>query len=190
MKLTDIVESFISGDWGNDSVSEENSCRVFCIRGADIEPIKTQNYNQIPQRYISQRSYENKLLHAGDIIIEKSGGSPSQSTGRVCIITQKLIEEKGSIVCSNFCVAFRVKANWNAEYVYLFLQHIYNAGVFFNFEGKTSGIKNLQLEQAFKSITIKPIPLNQQEVLANVILNFDNKIAVNRAINRNLPLAA
>jgi restriction endonuclease S subunit len=46
------------------------------------------------------------------------------------------------------------------------------------------------LEQAFKSITIKPIPLNQQEVLANVILNFDNKIAVNRAINRNLPLAA
>jgi type I restriction enzyme S subunit len=190
MKLTDIVESFISGDWGNDSVSEENSCSVFCIRGADIEPIKTQNYNQIPQRYISQRSYENKLLHVGDIIIEKSGGSPSQSTGRVCIITQKLIEEKGSIVCSNFCVAFRVKANWNAEYVYLFLQHIYNAGVFFNFEGKTSGIKNLQLEQAFKSITIKPIPLNQQEVLANVILNFDNKIAVNRAINRNLEAMA
>jgi type I restriction enzyme S subunit len=190
MKLNDIIETFIPGDWGNDAISDDNTCSVYCIRGADIEPIKNQDYTHIPQRYISQRSYDSKLLRAGDIIIEKSGGSPTQSTGRVCLITKELIAEKKAVVCSNFCVAFRVNAKWNAEYIYLYLQHIYNAGVFFNFEGKTSGIKNLQLEQAFKSIEIELISLVEQERLATVIRSIDQKQAVNRAINRNLPLSA
>lgn len=63
---------------------------------------------------------------------------------------------------------------------------MYNAGVFFNFEGKTSGIKNLQLEQAYQAIEIKPISLDEQKRLAKVIRSLDNKMSLNRAINRNL----
>lgn len=190
MKLIDTIETFISGDWGNETLTEETPCEVYCVRGADIEPIKNQDYNHIPIRYISKRSYENKLLQAGDIIVEKSGGSPTQSTGRVCLITPDLVEKLHSVDCSNFCTAFRVKKEWDAEYIYLYIQHIYNMGAFFNFEGKTSGIKNLQLEQAYQAIEIKPIPLAEQKKLAKVIRTMDSKMAINRAINQNLDAMA
>ena len=186
MKLIETIETFISGDWGNESHTEDTPCEVFCVRGADIEPIKNQDYNHIPKRYISKRSYENKLLQVGDIIVEKSGGSPTQSTGRVCLITPNLIEKLQSVDCSNFCAAFRVKKEWDAEYIYLYIQHFYNMGAFFNFEGKTSGIKNLQLEQAYQAIEIKPISIAEQKKLAKTIRTIDGKTAINRSINQNL----
>lgn len=185
MKLIETIETFISGDWGNESHTEDTPCEVFCVRGADIEPIKNQDYNHIPKRYISKRSYENKLLQVGDIIVEKSGGSPTQSTGRVCLITPNLIEKLQSVDCSNFCAAFRVKKEWDAEYIYLYIQHFYNMGAFFNFEGKTSGIKNLQLEQAYQAIEIKPISIAEQKKLAKTIRTIDGKTAINRSINQN-----
>lgn len=190
MKLIETIETFISGDWGNESHTEDTPCEVFCVRGADIEPIKNQDYNHIPKRYISKRSYENKLLQVGDIIVEKSGGSPTQSTGRVCLITPNLIEKLQSVDCSNFCAAFRVKKEWDAEYIYLYIQHFYNMGAFFNFEGKTSGIKNLQLEQAYQAIEIKPISIAEQKKLAKTIRTIDGKTAINRSINQNLTAMA
>ncbi len=186
MKLINIIEKFVSGDWGEESQTEESPYEVYCVRGADIEPIRCQDYYHIPKRYVSKRSFENKLLQAGDIIVEKSGGSPTQSTGRVCLVTAELVEKLQFVDCSNFCTAFRVSKEWDAEYVYLYIQYMYNAGVFFNFEGKTSGIKNLQLEQAYQAIEIKPISLDEQKRLAKVIRSLDNKMSLNRAINRNL----
>ena len=62
MKLIETIETFISGDWGNESHTEDTPCEVFCVRGADIEPIKNQDYNHIHKRCISKRSNQNKLL--------------------------------------------------------------------------------------------------------------------------------
>ena len=96
---------------------------------------------------------------------------------------QKLVEAKKNIVCSNFCQAFRIKVGWNPLYVYYYLQVVYNSGVFFNFEGKTSGLKNLILDSAFQSITIKKVPLQEQDRIANMLSLIDDKIAANHAIN-------
>ena len=190
LKLSNIVESYVSGDWGNESYSDGKNLKVFCVRGADIIPILNNDFSKIPVRYISQKSYTNRVLKAGDIIIEKSGGSPTQSTGRAVIITEKLIQEKGAIVCSNFCVAIRIKQGWNPFYVFYLWQYLYNSYVFFNFEGKTSGIKNLQLDNALQAIAIEEQPISKQIQIANSIEVFDRKIALNREINRNLEAMA
>ena len=87
MKLADIVDVFIAGDWGNESLSNDTPNAVFCIRGADIMSIRDHKYTDIPKRYISKRAKETKLLKVGDLVIEKSGGSPIQSTGRITYIT-------------------------------------------------------------------------------------------------------
>ena len=184
--ISDIIETYISGDWGNDEPTEDASCPVSCIRGADIVPIYNSEYNNIPLRYISEKSLSNRALQEGDIVIEKSGGSPTQSTGRVVYISKELLEEKKDIVCSNFCAAFRIKPEWDAKYVYYYLQHVYNAGVFFNFEGKTSGLKNLIMDTAFKSITIKKIAIETQRSIATVLSTIESKMAANRAINHYL----
>ena len=186
MKLIDTIEKFIPGDWGEETLSSDSSCKVSCIRGADIIPIENNEFDNIPTRYISKRSFETKCLQAGDIVVEKSGGSPTQSTGRVSFVSQELIDALGSVVCSNFCVAFRVKKRWNPLYIYYYIQHIYNSGAFFNFEGKTSGIKNLQLEAAYNAVPIEDVDKSIQDSIVSVLDKIRKKIAINRLINQNL----
>lgn len=131
---------------------------------------------------------KSRLLQSGDIVVEKSGGSPTQSTGRVVFISESLIEAKGQIVCSNFCTVFRVKDGWNPYFVYQYWQYVYNAGVFFNFEGKTSGIKNLQIDNALSAIQIKHYPICHQNSISTVLISIENKISLNRSINDNLAI--
>ena len=109
IRLIDIIDEFISGDWGEETATDESPCAVSCVRGADIVPISNSRYENIPVRYISSSSLRNRRLSEGDIIIEKSGGSPTQSTGRTAFVSQKLVAAKKDIVCSNFCQAFRIR---------------------------------------------------------------------------------
>lgn len=190
MKLFDIIEVFIAGDWGEETYSKETPCAVTCVRGADIIPISEYDFSAIPVRYISQQAYAKKCLQVGDIIIEKSGGSPTQSTGRVSLVSQELLDHAGAVICSNFCTAFRVKKGWIPLYVYYYLQFIYNLGAFFNFEGKTSGIKNLQLDAAFAAIPIEDISESIQNNIVAILQGLERKIAINRQINQNLETMA
>ena len=189
MKLADIVDVFIAGDWGNESLSNDTPNAVFCIRGADIMSIRDHKYTDIPKRYISKRAKETKLLKVGDLVIEKSGGSPIQSTGRITYISEDLIQAKKELVCSNFSIGIRVKSRWNPLYVYYYWQYIYNLGVFFNFESKTSGIKNLQLDSVLEAIAIEEISLEVQNQIVATLSSYDHKIALNRAINHNLAVS-
>lgn len=190
MKLAEVIDSFVSGDWGNEEYSNESPNAVFCVRGADIVPISNHSFNNIPKRYVSNRTIETKLLKEGDLVVEKSGGSPTQSTGRVVYISKDLIENAGSVVCSNFCTAIRVKPEWSPLYVYYYWQNIYNRGIFFNFEGKTSGIKNLQMDNALSAIEIEYLPLDKQDEIVATLSAIDSKIAINRQINDNLEAMA
>ncbi len=122
------------------------------------------------------------------MIVEKSGGSPTQSTGRVSYVSEALITEKRAVVCTNFCVAFRVKTGWNPYFVYQYWNHIYNNNIFFNFEGKTSGLKNLQLDNALKAIEIPDYTLEQQKSNCRNTTQNRAKVLLNRAINHNLPI--
>ena len=190
MKLSEIIEVFVAGDWGNESQTKDTPYAVSCVRGADIVPIQDNEFRDIPLRYISLRSFKNKLLQEGDIVIEKSGGSPTQATGRAVYISKELLSATRSMVCSNFCVALRVKQGWNPYFVYQYWQHLYNRGIFFNFEGKTSGIKNLQLDIVLSTIEIEPYSVEEQNAIAKQLQLIEQKIGLNRAINHNLEAMA
>ena len=190
VRLGEIIDEYISGDWGCDVTSEEAINGVFCIRGADMVPIANSDFTNIPLRYISNRSKNKRLLKAGDLVIEKSGGSPTQSTGRMVIVSEELIKEKKHVVCSNFCTAIRLKAGWNPLYVYYYWTLAYNSGVFFNFEGKTSGLRNLNLDLALSSIEIKQATPDEQNKLVGLLSDIDRKIALNRRMNATLEAMA
>ena len=190
MKLSEIIDVFVTGDWGNESSSVESPHAVSCVRGADIVPIGNNEFGKIPLRYISDRSFQQRLLQVGDIVVEKSGGSPTQSTGRAVYISQPLLSARRNIVCSNFCVAFRVKHGWNPYFIYLYWRYLYNSGVFFNFEGKTSGIKNLQLDMALSTIEIEPYSIEEQIRIADCLFSIEQKLQLNRSINHNLEAMA
>lgn len=58
--------------------------------------------------------------------------------------------------------------------------------MFFNFEGKTSGLKNLQLNAAFAAIPIEDISESIQNNIVAILQGFEKKITINRQINQNL----
>ncbi len=130
------------GDWGKENPEKNYNLQVSCIRGADIEKM-----TDLPIRYILAKN-SSKLLQEFDLVVEISGGSPTQSTGRSRLMTKELLEMfDNKLICSNFCQAVTMKNPQYAYYISFMWKMFYDNGIFFNFEGKTSGIKNFQLDQ-------------------------------------------
>ncbi|MFH0863727.1 MAG: N-6 DNA methylase, partial [Candidatus Gottesmanbacteria bacterium] len=156
--LAILLDKALGGDWGNETSNEKFTESVKCIRGTDIPNIRTCNYEDIPTRYVKKESIVSKSLRANDIVIEISGGSPIQSTGRVCLITEQTIKDLGMpIFCTNFCRVLRFKDKNTAIYIYHYLMLLYDHGQMFNLENNTSGIKNL-IFSAFTNNVFIPIP--------------------------------
>lgn len=186
MKFSDTIESYISGDWGEEFPSEESPISVHCIRSADIVPYYNNIFDGIPVRYVSERSFNSRELSIGDIVIEKSGGTNDCSTGRVMYVSKELLESNTPLLCSNFCSAFKVKKDWNPKYIYYFLRLVHKSGIFHNFEGKTSGIHNLQMEAAFDAIQIEKVSLEKQNKVVELLDTLERKITINRGIIKEL----
>ena len=100
----------------------------------------------MPTRYIITKNFKSKALNNNDIVIEISGGSPTQSTGRVCRISNKLLDKYDNrIICTNFCRAIKPKEFYSL-YIYYLWQNLYDKGVMFSYENGTTGIKNLNIK--------------------------------------------
>jgi type I restriction enzyme S subunit len=135
-----------SGDWGKESEQGNYTKRVSCVRGADLNGLNGHGKLKSPTRFILEKN-SRKILEAHDLIVEISGGSPAQSTGRLAFITEITLERfVNPLICSNFCKALTLKEE---KYLYNFVyqwNRLYDHGVLFGWEGKTSGIKNLLFE--------------------------------------------
>ncbi len=139
--LSDYIGSNNTGDWGFDEPAKKRSIKVGCIRGADIVKL-----NDLPIRYIKDNN-TSKLLSAWDIVIEVSGGSPTRATGRSAFVTPGVLKRNGgNLTCSNFCHAFTMKDYKASAYFYFMWRMFYDNNNMFNFEGKTSGIKNFMTD--------------------------------------------
>lgn len=143
--LNELVESVISGDWGKEEEIGSYIKKVLCIRGADLNNIKVGESGNAPTRYIIQKNYNKKALENHDIIVEISGGSPTQSTGRVAMISSLMLSENNhSIICTNFCKALKVK-KWYNHYFYYLWCWLYDNKIMFVYENGSNGLKNLNL---------------------------------------------
>lgn len=162
--FSELIQSTLSGDWGKEAPTGNNTEKVYCIRGADIPEVKAGNKGKMPIRYILPKNYVSKKLTAGDIIVEISGGSPTQSTGRCTAISESLLNRYDSgMVCTNFCRAIKPISGYSM-FIYYYWQYLYDKGVFFSYENGTTGIKNLDITGFLgtEPITIPP----KEKVLA------------------------
>jgi len=141
----EIISSTLGGDWGKDSPVGNNTQEVYCIRGADIPDVNIGNKGKMPIRFIPPKNYNAKQLAVGDIVVEISGGSPTQSTGRCALITQSLLDryDKG-MVCTNFCRAIKPLEGYSS-FIYFYWKYLYDQNVMFSYENGTTGIKNLDI---------------------------------------------
>lgn len=79
-----------------------------CLRGADFPAISGLIKLEAPERYILEKN-KYKILEDGNLLIEISGGSPTQSTGRICYINENVLKRfENDIITSNFCKAIEL----------------------------------------------------------------------------------
>jgi len=142
--LDDLAGVVLGGDWGVDEPSPDHIDRARCIRGADIPDLQAGGMGKMPVRYLKPSSLEKRRLSEGDLAIEISGGSPTQSTGRPVLVSDRLLQRLDApLVCSNFCRLLKPRKRLYSKFIYLWLRALYSADEFLQFENGTTGIKNL-----------------------------------------------
>ena len=171
-KLGDYVIETIGGEWGKENPEGDFIKPVQCIRGTDIADLSVGLATKTPIRYVKESKFEKIEPRNGDIIMEISGGTENQSTGRVAYINEdvkKLFDYP--IIFSNFCRLLRVEEE-HTYFIYCYLKYLYDQDEFFNLENGSSGIKNLDYKALLYELTY-PMPNDRQR-----ILDFNDKVSV------------
>ena len=186
-KMSEWITIDKSGDWGKEEAEGNFTKQVVCFRGADINGLNGLAELKPPVRYILEKN-SFKILKSHDLIIEISGGSPTQSTGRLAFITDATIKRfDHPLICSNFCKPISIK---NKKLLYNFVYYwnsLYDSSVFFGYEGKTSGIKNLLLDSFVSSYyTVVPDEkiVNQfYDIMENIQEKKQTALAENQTLS-------
>jgi type I restriction enzyme S subunit len=159
VKLSHLFEKPISGEWG-DEATEEDSTAVGVIRTTNFsKDYRIKTSSEIVLRKIDLLKVEKKKLLFGDVIIEKSGGSPNQPVGRIVFYDL----ERGNTLCNNFTSILRPKQNTFPKYACYALFYLHQNGSTLKFQNKTTGIINLKLERYLEDIKIPLPPLPEQQ---------------------------
>lgn len=158
-RLKKLIEKPISGEWG------EEGDVVSVIRTTNFNNDGTLNLSDVVRRNIIEKKVIEKSLKPGDIIVEKSGGSPTQPVGRVVFFDQE-----GTYLCNNFTSVLRPKREIVfPKYLHYLLFANHKFGKTERFQNKTTGIINLQLQRFIEEIQI-PLPsLATQQHIASIL---------------------
>ena len=176
-KLTDICE-IITGEWGTE-ITENSQNIVSVIRTTNFlnnGKIDIQN-KELIKREIDKKKMEQKQLKRGDIIIEKSGGSPNQPVGRVVFFD---FNSNEVFLCNNFTSILRVKEDINSKYIFYFLRNNYKINKVVKYQNKTTGIINLKLQNYLNESCIFLPELKIQNKIVNILDNLENIIEKNQ----------
>lgn len=140
-----LLSHTIGGDWGSDVPDERNETRVAIIRGTDIPDLQSGANSRVPLRYTSQKKLSTRKLEDGDIVLEVSGGSKDQPTGRALYLTAGLL---GQFDCpvepASFCRLLRPNTKEMGVLLGQHLAYIYAQGKTWEYQNQSTGIANFQ----------------------------------------------
>ncbi|MDV1071941.1 MULTISPECIES: restriction endonuclease subunit S [Klebsiella] len=140
-----LLKNTIGGDWGSDSEDEKHTTQAMIVRGTDIPELISGKLSSAPYRWVEPKKLEKRRINVGDIIIEVSGGSPTQSTGRSIFMTEQIIDRLGGVVePASFCRKFEPLSVELGLIISLHLSKIYNDGKMWEYQNQSTGIANFQ----------------------------------------------
>lgn len=169
-KISNLLELITAGEWGKDKGSK-GGIDIGVIRSANFTKEHQFNDKDIVIRSIDERKLHKKILLYGDILIEKSGGSPDQPVGRVLFY-----DLKGKHTCSNFISILRPSKRIESKFLYYALCNLYRKGIVKNYQQQTTGIINLQLGEYLREKIYFP-PRPQQKKIVEILSGIDKVIS-------------
>lgn len=147
-----LLDSTIGGDWGKDAPEDDHNQVVSIIRGTDFPDVSSGGIGKVPTRYTTAKKLASRQLQAGDIVLEISGGSPTQPTGRSIFISESTLERfSNAVVCASFCRRFQPKKRELGALAFMHLQNLYAAGGTWEYQNQSTGIANFQTTRFLES---------------------------------------
>jgi len=121
---------------------------------------------------VEERQLTSRLLQKGDLILERSGGGPTQPVGRVVYF-----DTDGEYSFSNFTTRIRVneQKQINPVYLWRYLNYLYISGQTEKLQKQTTGIRNLIFSE-YKSLQIPLPPLSEQKQIVAYLDSLSSKI--------------
>lgn len=142
----------IGGDWGSEAPYGTNDTRVAIIRGTDLHDLDQAQTNRVPIRYTTQKKLANRRMQVGDIVLEVSGGSRDQPTGRSLRLTANAMREFDCPVePASFCRLLRPVSVQMSVILGLHLSYIYQQGKTWEYQNQSTGIANFQTTHFLES---------------------------------------
>ena len=174
-KLGDLVTQ-INGLWKG---KKEPFINVAVIRNTNFSKDCKLKLDDVEYLDVELKQYSSRKLQAGDIIIEKSGGSDKQPVGRPILFNI----EDGEYSFSNFTSTLRIKdvSQVSAEYLQQYLYFLWLNGDTRNLQSHTTGIHNLDFKAYLNFDIILP-PLEEQKRIVKIL---DEKFAQLETIKAN-----
>lgn len=170
-QLEDLLTHTLGGDWGKDPDHEDIEYEdAYCIRASEI-PLWTSNKGSTAAlRKIKKASIEKRALVVNDILVEISGGGPTQPVGRTVLIDETVLSINPQVqkICTNFFRQIRPSRFIFAKYLELFLKSIYFSPQINELQSGSNNLRNLKFDDYLK-LSVPLAPLNQQKKIVQKI---------------------
>lgn len=140
-----LLEDTIGGDWGKEAPEGDENHPVAIIRGTDFPALLEGGIGKVPLRFTTARKANRRRLQERDIVLEVSGGSPTQPTGRSIWVAQSILERfECDVVCASFCRRFRPTSPAASLVAWAHLINLYREGGTWKYQNQSTGISNFQ----------------------------------------------
>lgn len=179
--LSQIFEKPKAGEWGKDDIGGNG---IPVLRTTNFTDDGYITYENVVTRDIDRMKVEDKLLRPGDILIEKSGGSGDKPVGRVVLYER----EANKYLNNNFTARLHLNGRYRLSklYTFYFMFVNYKRGGTKLYEGKTTGIHNLRLDEYLKNTSI-PIPsVERQKQFVRLAQQSDKSKFELKYVKRNV----
>lgn len=173
VQLREVITHRMAGDWGEEEDfahdSDEYEKRLV-IRGTEFDNelnLRIENGRE-KFRNIKLKKLIRMQVEAGDILIEKSGGSPDQPVGRVAILDGALLESQ-AICYSNFVEKIKPDSTKVLPaYLFHYLRFVHAIGITDLLQSQTNGIRNLMIHRYLGLPVSLPTLVKQAEIVAEI----------------------
>ena len=180
-RLGATTERLVTGTWGSDPTGRDD---IVCVRVADFDRQRWGvDLREPTLRSVPLGERQGRLLAAGDLLLEKSGGGDLQPVGAVVHF-----DHDQEAVASNFIGRMRVRKQNSARYVLYLNSILYALRITVRSIKQTTGIQNLDVG-AYLGESVPLPPPSEQTAIVGFLDAADRRILRHiSATNRQIAL--